>query len=306
MTGPMRSGHSPTQPAARCSAASATTRQIANLDALLVEVVHSIKPPVRIRTDHRELAGGKPVLVVEVLQGDTVHEAPGGAYIRVGASKRLMTSDERMRLTQRRGQARFRWFDEQTVPGTGLQTLDADLWKPFLSSAGAADPEAALEKMGFLAHDEHGVKRATVAGTLLCSRAPQEWLPNACITATCYRGKDRTTGQIDAQTITGPLNRQIAEADRRHCRALRAGGVPAGRRDSGSDLIVDTHFGESLRLSTISFLDGSCGQIREPVEACGSGRTILLGRRLRISSCDSASEKARSRRPSSITASGVR
>lgn len=102
-------------------------RQIANLDALLVEVVHSIKPPVRIRTDHRELAGGKPVLVVEVPQGDTVHEAPPGAYIRVGASKRLMTSDE------------------QTVPGTGLQTLDADLWKPFLSSAGAADPEAALE-----------------------------------------------------------------------------------------------------------------------------------------------------------------
>ena len=107
-------------------------RQIANLDALLVEVVHSIKPPVRIRTDHRELAGGKPVLVVEVPQGDTVHEAPGGAYIRVGASKRLMTSDERMRLAQRRGQARFRWFDEQTVPGTGLRTLDADLWKPFL------------------------------------------------------------------------------------------------------------------------------------------------------------------------------
>lgn len=107
-------------------------RQIANLDALLVEVVHSIKPPVRIRTDHRELAGGKPVLVVEVPQGDSVHEAPGGASIRVGASKRLMTSDERMRQAQRRGQARFRWFDEQTVPGTGLRTLDADLWKPFL------------------------------------------------------------------------------------------------------------------------------------------------------------------------------
>ena len=52
----------------------------------------SIKPPVRIRTDHRELAGRKPALLVEVPQGDSLHEAPGGAYIRVGASKRLTTS----------------------------------------------------------------------------------------------------------------------------------------------------------------------------------------------------------------------
>ena len=208
-------------------------RQITNLDAFLVEAcTDSINPPVRIRTEHRELAGGKPVLLVEVPQGDALHERRrGGAYIRVGASKRLMTSDERMRLAQRRGQARFRWFDEQPVPGTGFRTLDEDLWKPFLSSAGAADPEAALEKMGFLAHDEHGVKRATVAGLLLCSRAPQEWLPNACITATCYRGRDRTTGQIDAQTITGPLNRQIAEAVAFALRNMRVAAHKAPARE---------------------------------------------------------------------------
>ncbi|MDE0071876.1 MAG: putative DNA binding domain-containing protein [Caldilineaceae bacterium] len=207
-------------------------RQITNLDALLVEIcTDSIKPPVRIRTDHRELAGGKSVLLVEVPQGDSLHEGPGGAYIRVGASKRLMTSDERMRLAQRRGQARFRWFDEQPVPGTGFRTLDEDLWKPFLSSAGAAEPEAALEKMGFLAHDEHGVRRATVAGLLLCSRAPQERLPNACITATCYRGKDRTTGQVDAQTITGPLNRQITEAVAFALRNMRVAAHKAPARE---------------------------------------------------------------------------
>ena len=51
-----------------------------------------------------------------------------------------------------------------------------------------------------------------MAGALLCSQSPEEWLPNACITATCYRGKDRATGQLDAQTIGGPLRRQIAEA----------------------------------------------------------------------------------------------
>ena len=206
--------------------------QIVRLDAHLVEIcTDSIKPPVRINTHHTEIADGKLLLLVEVPPGDSVYESPGGCYIRVGASKRRMNSDERLRLAQRRGQARFRWYDEQPVPGTGSGTLDEALWKVFLSSAGAADPEAALEKMGFLAHDEHGVKRATVAGTLLCSRAPQEWLPNACITATCYRGKDRTTGQIDAQTITGPLNRQIAEAVAFALRNMRVAAHKAPARE---------------------------------------------------------------------------
>ena len=188
-------------------------RQMSNLDALVVEVcTDSIKPAVRIRTDHCELAGGNLILVVEVPQGDSLHEAPGGAYIRVGASKRFMTSDERMRLAQRRGQARFRWFDEQPVPGTGLGTLEEALWKPLLSAEGAADPEAALMKLALLAPDEAGVTRATVAGVLFCTRNPERWLPNACITATRYRGKDRASGQVDAQEIMGPLNRQIADA----------------------------------------------------------------------------------------------
>ena len=37
-------------------------------------------------------------------------------------------------------------------------------------------------------------------------------LPNAVVMATRYRGADRATGQADAQTITGPLDRQIAHA----------------------------------------------------------------------------------------------
>ena len=188
-------------------------QQIVRLDALLVEVcTDSIEPPVRIRTEHRELAGGKPVLLVEVPQGDSLHEGPGGAYIRVGASKRKMKEDERMRLAQRRGQARFRWFDEQPVPGTGFRTLEEELWKPLLSAEGAADPESALTKLALLAADDAGVTRATVAGILFCTRNPERWLRNASITATRYRGGDRASGQVDSQDITGPLSRQIADA----------------------------------------------------------------------------------------------
>ena len=187
--------------------------QIVSLDALLVEVsTDTIKPPVRIRTHHMELSDGKLVLLVEVPESDSVHESPGGSYIRVGASKRLMAGDERLRLAQRRSQARFLWFDKQPVPETGFQTLAEALWKPLLSAEGAAEPEAALGKLALLEDDEAGVHRVTVAGVLLCTPNPEQWLPNACITATRYRGEDRASGQTDAREITGPLNEQIAGA----------------------------------------------------------------------------------------------
>ena len=186
--------------------------QMDALERLLVDLcTDAIKPPIRPAI-LRRIIDECPLLVVEVPQGHAQHDSPGGSYHRVGSSKRRMTSDERLRLAQRRGQARFLWFDEQPVPETGLRTLDEGLWKPLLSTEGAADPPAALEKMGLLASDENGIRRASVAGVLLCSAAPEEWLKNACITATCYRGQDRTTGQVDAQTVGGPLQRQIAEA----------------------------------------------------------------------------------------------
>ena len=194
------------------------------LERLLVEVcTDMVKPPIRPVVLRRATEEGVPFLLVEVPQGHTQHDSPGGSYHRVGSSKRPMTSDERLRLAQQRGQARFLWFDKQPVEGTGFGSLDEDLWKPLLSTVGAADPESALERMGLLTSDENGATRATVAGVLLCSRSPEEWLPNACITATCYRGNDRASEQIDAQTITGPLNRQITEAVAFAVRNMRVG-----------------------------------------------------------------------------------
>ncbi|MXZ31556.1 MAG: transcriptional regulator [Acidimicrobiia bacterium] len=187
-------------------------RQIVALDNLLVEVAtDAVRPPVRIRTHHRQVDGAA-LLLVSIPEGDALHDSPGGGYVRVGGTKRRMTSDERLRLSQRRGQARFRSYDERTVPGTGFETLEETLWRPMLSAEGSAEPEAALSKLALLSNDEAGVQRATVAGVLLCTQNPERWLPGAAITATLYRGGDRTSGQIDAQEITGPLNRQIGAA----------------------------------------------------------------------------------------------
>ena len=190
-----------------------TGDQVAALDDVLVEVsTDSIQPPVRIHTHHRRLPDGKVLVAVEVPRGESHHRSPGGSFVRVGGTKRRMTTEEQLRLAQRRAQARYHWFDEQPVPQTGFDTLDPELWKPLLSAEGAADPQTALEKLAVLADDEFGVRRATVAGILLCARRPDRWLSNAMVTATRYRGSDRTTGQVDAQEITGPLPRQIADA----------------------------------------------------------------------------------------------
>ena len=190
-----------------------TRDQLAALDAFVVEISSdTIHPPVRVRTQHLQSPGGERLLIVEVPPGDSPHERSGQRYIRVGGSKRRMTGDEWLRLAQRRGQARFRSFDEQTVPATGFNTLHQSLWRPLLSAEGAAEPEAALGRLALLASDEAGIPRATVAGVLLCTPDPQQWLSNAGVTATCYRGNDRASGQVDAQEISGPLNQQIAQA----------------------------------------------------------------------------------------------
>ena len=198
--------------------------QLAVLDAVLVELsTDSIKPPVRIATHHRRLPDGKLLAVVEVPEGEAHHRSPGGSYVRVGGTKREMTTEEQLRLAPRRGQARFLWFDKQPVPGTGFRTLDESLWKPMLDAQGRLDPRRGLTKLALLTSEAEEEAEATVAGVVLCSRAPEQWLPNACITATHYRGENRSAPQLDAQVITGPLHRQVADAMRFVERNMRVG-----------------------------------------------------------------------------------
>ena len=189
-----------------------TREQLDAVEQLVVNVcADAVKPAIEVDTLRREL-DDKAFLAVDVAAGYAKHDSPGGSYRRAGSSKRPMMSDDQMRLAQRRAQARFLWFDKQPVPGTGFGALEESLWRPLLSVQGASDPELALTKLGILSDAADGPQAATVAGVLLCSRNPAEWLPNACVTATAYRGTDRASGQVDAQTIVGPLNRQIAEA----------------------------------------------------------------------------------------------
>ena len=186
--------------------------QIVALDRLLSEVsTDTLEPPLRINIYHRNI-DGKAFVLVTVPRGQALHERSGQAFIRVGSSKRRMRRDEAMRLAQNRAQSRYLWFDKQVVPETGFETLSERLWAPLLSSTGAKNARLGLMNLRLMARDENGVERATVAGILICTHSPEDWLPQATIIATHYRGSDRASGQLDAQEITGPLSSQIADA----------------------------------------------------------------------------------------------
>ena len=91
--------------------------QMNALERMVVELCsHSIKPSLFDVAITRHELDDKALLVVSVAKGTAQHDSPGGSFRRVGSSKRQMASAERMRLDQQRGQARYRWFDEQPVP----------------------------------------------------------------------------------------------------------------------------------------------------------------------------------------------
>lgn len=204
-----------------------TREQMEALEMRIVEACRSsIAPPIAPPIARRKL-DGKGLIEVAVEAGSAMHRSPGGDLLRVGSTKRVMSSDESLRLAERRSQARLTWFDRQPMADTGFASLEEELWKPLLSASSARDPEAALFRMGILADDHTGRRCATVAGVLLCSANPQQWLPNARVIATCYAGDTRATGQVDARGIGGPISVQIAEAVRFVLRNARV----AARKD---------------------------------------------------------------------------
>ena len=207
----------------------------ASLDALMDMVSAICEDSIRPRLDyeaHRVAVpgGNGGVLVVNVSPGDTVHRSPGGYYRRFGDTKRQMQAEEIRRLLQARGQSDAAATDSQTVANTGVNTLHPELWRRYASSRTNESAEVTLGKLKFAKADRSGALRATVGGVLLACEEPREWLPNAYIQAVCY-DSERMDGnrQLDAQDISGPLDRQIRDAMRFVARNRRV----AARKDPG-------------------------------------------------------------------------
>lgn len=172
-----------------------------------------IRPPLRFTTQRLALPDGQSTLIVEVPQSALVHKGPGGYLSRQGSSVRELAPEALRSLFQQRGRCGQLGPDEEIVAGTGVNTLDAVLIDRFVSSRTSQADETQLTKLGLIREDDRGVLRATVAGVLLCTERPDEHISGAAVEAVRYSGTvlGRAT-QLDAATITGPLDGQIRDA----------------------------------------------------------------------------------------------
>ena len=176
----------------------------------------SLRPPLDVTIRKIELpdATGSPVAVIriDIPRSLFVHRSTGGYFRRIGSSKREMSPEVLARLFQERSQSRVIRFDESIVPGTSLDDLDDKLARRFLRQ-GNAPSEDDLRKLRVAATDESGYSRLTVAGVLMCTNAPGDWLPHAQIQAVSYAGERNDVNyQTDARDLDGPLDSQVMEA----------------------------------------------------------------------------------------------
>lgn len=181
----------------------------------------SIKPPAAPVIERLSLPDSagveQPVIRVEVPPSLFVHQSPGGYFHRVGSSKRPIPPDQLARLFQQRSQARLIRFDETPVPRATLGDLDEALWRRFVTPRITESPEQLLTKLAMASQDDAGTWRPTVAGVLLASREPHQFLSSAFVQAVAYHGiavspQEDAAYQRDARDITGPLDQQIFDA----------------------------------------------------------------------------------------------
>ena len=194
-------------PLASLDAVESWVREICN---------NSIRPALDADIRKIELpdaaAGLVPALCIDIARSLFVHRSPGGYFRRIGSSKREMAAEVLARLFQERSQSRVIRFDESGVPRTSPDDLDEELTRRFFRED-AELTEDTLHKLRLVASDEDGVAHLTLAGVLLCTRTPQQWLPHAYIQAVSYAGERTDVNyQTDARDIAGPLDEQVAEA----------------------------------------------------------------------------------------------
>jgi predicted HTH transcriptional regulator len=195
-------------PLARLDTAGRWIREICN-DLIKPPLDNSDIRKVEVSSDDGELVA---IIRADVPRSLFVHGSPGGYYRRLGDSTRRLHADSLARLFQERSQSRVIRFDESVVPWTTPEHLDGSLTERFLRDDVAAT-EDTLRKLRIVSEDPEDVARLTLAGVLLCTPDPQQWLPHAQIQAVSYAGERHDVNyQSDARDVNGPLDTQISEA----------------------------------------------------------------------------------------------
>ncbi len=175
---------------------------------------NSIQPPVKLDTRLLQLPNSagelKTVIYVEIPRSIMVHSSGGRYYQRVGSTKQEMKPEVLARLFQQRSQSRLIRFDETLVPGTRYEDIDSSLKQRFLKPD---TPEHEQLYKLHLTAKEGQDEGLSVAGALLLTADPTQWLTNAYMRCVFYSGVERDAkDQVDARDFFGPVDQQINDA----------------------------------------------------------------------------------------------
>lgn len=187
----------------------------------------AVDPPLDASVRCRELpdAAGvsQHVVLVSVEPSRFVHQSPGGYLRRAGKANRQLSAMALCRLFQERSESARVTFDQQEVPGAAFSDLDARRIDRFRPRGGGKLGKSLARELGLIGRSkerDEDVHCPTVAGVLLASEDPRQWLPNAFIQAAAFRGTgvsdapDAGKERDDVLDCTGPLDQQVAGACR--------------------------------------------------------------------------------------------
>lgn len=189
--------------------------QLADVEQWLGNVIKDrIAPSMDYYSHHVQLFDStglaQYVMAVEVPRSLWVHKSPSGYMRRVGDRKSEMQPDVLARLFQQRSQARLIRFEEQAVAKTSLSDV---ITTQYLVSLNEEAGSSIQMRRLHLTADDDGQTCLSVAGVLLCTQEPRQWIRGAYIQAVAYRGLDNDPAdQIDAKDFTGPITEQIEQA----------------------------------------------------------------------------------------------
>jgi ATP-dependent DNA helicase RecG len=149
-------------------------------------------------------------------------------YVRDGSTSREATREELERILQ---SPSFH-FDEQLVTGAGPQDLDLEAVDVFLDEAYAATPgqetrNRYLRALKCISGEEGN---PTVAGILMFGKDPQQWLPDARVSAVRVAGTAFSGDFVTRLEIPGRLGKQTDDAV-----AFLTNNTPAPARIQGME-----------------------------------------------------------------------
>jgi len=186
-----------------------------DLEGVLRVAEGQCRPPVVLGNwEQVELEEGT-VVVVRVPRSTELHALQDGrVLVRSGAENRPLGGDEIRRLASTKSTGDF---EAETVPGATIKDFDRDILDEYLQKREerlrrvfTGNIEDLLKEIGALT--EAG--QPTVAGILLFSKYPQQWLPQSGIVFVKFigvepRGEDGLAGYGRREEVTGPLARLV-------------------------------------------------------------------------------------------------